>query len=180
MSSRIRLASALSAVALAGALVGALAACAAPAPSSSPSPSAAPVGTGDFVPDNAWFEALDTADDGLAEYVGWWLMQECTYKKVVEGDFNCTIHLSGIQEQVVAVDAQLVDVADVAPEAADLVEGLQDAAAVSAEAAAAAKAFSDSGCDLSPGDSCTEGAEQLVDLGGQVQEALAGWEPPAR
>ncbi|MGX5680736.1 hypothetical protein [Schumannella luteola] len=181
MSSRIRLSSAVAAVIIAGALAGCSSPSGSPEPGSDPSPTApmdAPVGTGEFVPDEDWFAGLDAARSGLEEYVGWWGTQECTYQKVIDGDFNCTIHISGIQEQVLAVDSYLVDVVNIAPGSQDLVAGLQETAAVSAEAAAAAEALSTSGCDFSPGESCTSGADALVDLAGQLDVALAGWETP--
>lgn len=179
MFSRIRLAAVLPAVALAAALAACSTPSAGPAPEPSVTPTAeTPVGTGDFVPDEEWFAGLDEARNGLGEYVGWWNTQKCTYQQVIDGDFNCSIHIAGIQEQVLAVQSYLVDVVDIAPGSEDLVADLPEAASRSAEAAAAAEAFSDSGCDFSPGESCTDGADLLVSLATALDVALAGWETP--
>src|SRR6187431_1726309 len=131
MPKRIFLASAASAAILVLALSG----CAggstgAPDPVTSPEPTtpAEPVGTGDFVPDDVWTGGLDAARTSLNEYVGWWAAQDCSYAKVIEGDFNCTIHLSGIQEGIGAVEPFLAEVVNIAPGSEDLVAGLEDAA----------------------------------------------------
>lgn len=144
-----------------------------------PTTPSAPVGTGDFVPDDVWFGGLDAARTSLNEYVGWWAAQDCSYATVIEGDFNCTIHLAGIQEGIAGVDSFLADVVNVAPGSEELVAGLQDAAAASVGAAEAATAFSDSGCDFSPGEECTAGADAMVAGGQALDAALAEWVVPA-
>lgn len=157
-----------------------LAGCAGPtAPTAEPTPAQdAPVGAGDFTPDEEWFTALDLANADLTYYVESWGNQECTMAKVAEGDFNCSIHIAGIFEGARDAGVLLVDVIDVTPEAADQVAGLEDATALAPAAADAATAYTEQGCDFSPGGACEAVGDELVSTATALQGALAGWTRP--
>lgn len=168
----------------AAALALSLAACSTPAPSPSdepePTPTAdVPVGTGDFTPDADWFAALDVAIADFTYYVESWDNQSCDMDKVIGGDFNCTIHISGIQGGIGDLAPLLADVVDVTPESAEQVADLVDAAALAPAADEARAAYTDQVCDFSPDEACVEPGDAMVAAGKELQAALAGWVPPA-
>jgi hypothetical protein len=162
------------------ALVLALASCAGgtPTPATTESTEPAPVGTGDFTPDADWFAALETAKTDLTYYVESWDNQSCTMAKVADGDFNCTIHISGILESVQDAGVLLAEVVNVTEAAADQVADLQDAAAVAEAATAAAASYSEQVCDFSPDEACAGPGDTLVAVGRDLNDALMGWVAP--
>lgn len=180
MPKTIALTAALSATLLALALT----ACSSPAPGpaepadQTPTSAADPVGTGDWTPDDAWFASLDERTTWLDNYVGYWDAQECDMAKVIDGDFNCNIQISGLIEGIDDLDALLVQTVDVTAADAATVEGLADARRAAADGATHTTAYLATSCDLLPDDSCTDVGDALVQSARDLDAALATWTKP--
>jgi hypothetical protein len=174
------IASALSVAALALALT----ACAGPTPGPAvdPGPTDPPVeqptGTGDWTPDEEWFASLEERTTWLHDYVGFWDAQSCTMDKVISGDFNCNIHISGLTEGIDDLDALLAETIDVTSDALPQVEGLADARESASAGAELTDAYRDGGCDFTPDEACAETGEAVVRSAQALDEALQGWTRP--
>jgi hypothetical protein len=157
-----------------------LAGCSTPAPAPAPAEPTveAPQGTGDWTPDDAWFDSVAERTEWLHTYVGYWDAQVCTMDKVISGDFNCSIHISGLTEGVDDLNDLLAKTIDGTPEAADQVDGLQDATAAAVQGAEATAAYSAANCDLAPAEDCTEPGDAIVAAARDLDSALAGWTRP--
>lgn len=151
-----------------------------PAPMDEPTetPVETPVGTGDWTPDAAWFDSVTERKGFLHDYVGYWDAQSCTMDKVIGGDFNCNIQISGLTEGINDLNDLLAQTVDIAPDSVALIEGLDDAAATAAAGAENTAAYSDLVCDFSPDDSCAEPGDALVESARELDAALAGWTAP--
>jgi hypothetical protein len=172
--------SALSAAVLAVALT----ACSSPsvpadeATSGADQPSDVPAGTGDFVPDDAWFTAVDDARTSLTDFLGFWEAQDCTMDKVVAGDFNCNIQISGIVQGVNDLNPLLADTVNIAPDSAASIAGLESSAPTAAQAASDTAAYSDAVCDFAPDDACIPLGDAVVASATALSVEIAGWNAP--
>lgn len=180
MPQHTTLISALSAAVLAVALT----ACSSPSvPADEPTsgadqPTEAPVGTGDFVPDDAWFTAVDDGRSSLSEYLGFWDAQDCTMETVIGGDFNCNIQISGVIEAVNDLAPLLAKTADIAPDSIASIAGLEGSAPVSAQAAKDTAAYSDAVCDFAPDDACQPLGDALIESARALSAEIEGWNAP--
>lgn len=141
-------------------------------------PSDAPAGTGDFVPDDAWFAAVDDARTSLSDFLGFWDAQDCTMDKVVAGDFNCNIQISGIVQGVNDLAPLLADTVNIAPDSTASIAGLEGSAPTAAQAATDTAAYSDAVCDFAPDDACIPLGDTLVASATALSVEIAGWDAP--
>jgi hypothetical protein len=161
-----------------------LAACASPsiAPADDSGPTDAPIeqptGTGDWTPDEEWFASVEERTSWLGDYVGYWDAQECTMEKVIGGDFNCNIHISGLTEGIDDLDELLALTVDVTADALPQVEGLEDARQAASAGAELTADYRDASCDFLPEEACAETGDAIARSAHELDSALQGWTRP--
>jgi hypothetical protein len=151
-------------------------------PADDPGPTDVPVeqptGTGDWTPDEEWFASVEERTSWLDDYVGYWDAQECTMEKVIDGDFNCNIHISGLTEGIDDLDELLAQTINVTADALPQVEGLENARQAAAAGAELTAAYRDASCDFLPEEACAETGEAIARSAHELDAALEGWARP--
>lgn len=98
--------------------------------------------------------------------------------KVVAGDFNCNIQISGIVQGVNDLAPLLADTVNIAPDSAASIAGLEGSAPTAAKAATDTAAYSDAVCDFAPDDACIPLGDTLVASATALSVEIAGWDAP--
>ncbi len=145
-------------------------------PAAAPTSSPAPAESGDWTPDDYWFENAAAQLHTLSFQVEEWEAEGCTVARAVDSGVPCGGALGSMSLALTASGALLEQLDQLAPGAADAVGTLPEVRAAVEQGLPAAESFAAAECNWELTEDCTSDSEQIVAAAIAAVDAFEDWD----